>query len=140
MRKRSIKNPVVFSLITALLFLQWSATHIHLAGEHEHHGEQHQHSVTAHQHQLSSHHEDVIDVADDTLSHIDNNKVVELEHVCTQCQASLAKLFAIIPATAWNSFEQQTFLKQSLTAYKPDSYQSYNQYTSIRLRAPPVIS
>lgn len=140
MQKLSYKKPLLFSLITALLLLQWSSTHIHLAGEHEHHGDQHQHSVTAHQHQLASQHENVIDSADDTLSHIDNNKVVELEYVCTQCQGNLSHLFAVIPTTAWKSFEQQTLLKQSLTTYKPETYQSYNQYTSIRLRAPPVIS
>lgn len=140
MRKLCYKKPLLFSLITALLFLQWSSTHIHLAGEHKHSGEQHQHAVTAHQHQLASHHEDVIDVADDTLSHVDSSKVVELEYVCTQFHGNLEKLFAVIPTTAWNSFEPHKYSARIVTPYLSDVYQSYHQYTSIRLRAPPVLS
>lgn len=142
MRKLCFNKPLLFSLITAFLFLQWSATHIHLAGEHEHDGGQHQHTVTAHQHQLASYHADTIDVADDTLSHIDSNKVVELEleHVCNQYHGKLSEQFAVIPSGSWDSFERQISSKSIVTPYQQDIYQSYHQYTFIRLRAPPIVS
>lgn len=140
MRKLCFNKPLLFSLITAFLFLQWSATHIHLASEHEHDGGQHQHAVTAHQHQSASHHTDAIDVAGDTLSHSDNNKVVELEHVCTQFHGKLGEQNAVILSTAWNSFESQIASNCLVTPYQQDTYQTYHQYTSIRLRAPPVVS
>lgn len=140
MKKLSSNKPLLFSLITALLFLQWSATHIHLAGEHEHDGGQHQHQVTSHQHQLVSHHADVIDVASVTLSHADSHKVVELEHVCTQFHGKLGELYAAVPFTSWAVLEQKISSKSAVTSYHQDIYQPYHQYTSIRLRAPPVVS
>ncbi|MDH5600634.1 MAG: hypothetical protein OEY78_04935 [Gammaproteobacteria bacterium] len=140
MRKLCSSQPLLFSLITALLFLQWSTTHIHLAGEHEHHGAQHQHAATVHQHRLASHHGDVIDVADETLSHVDSNKVVELEYVSTQFHGNPGKLFAVIPTTLWKNFKPQTFSKRIVNTYQPGIYQSYHQYSLTRLRAPPLFS
>lgn len=140
MRKLCFNKPLLFSFITAFLFLQWSATHIHLASEHEHDGSQHQHTVTAHQHQLVSHHTDAIDVAGDTLTHIDTNKVVEIEYICAKFHGNLGELFAVIPTTAWNSVEGQIAVNRIVKPYQRDVHQSYHQYTSIRLRAPPVIS
>lgn len=140
MRKLCSNSPLLFSLITALLFLQWSTTHIHLAGEHEHHGAEHQHTATAHQHQLASYHEDAIDIVDETLSHGDSNKVVELEYVGTQFHANPGKIFAVIPTTLWKNFKPRTFSRQAITAYLSDNYQPYHHYSSIRLRAPPLVS
>lgn len=130
----------MYSVITAFLFLQWSATHIHLADEHAHDDIQHKHTVTAHQHQLVSHHTDAIDVAGDTLYHVDTNKVVEIEYVCAKFHGNLGELFAVIPSAARISFESQFTSNSVTTAYQQDNYQSYHQYTSIRLRAPPVVS
>lgn len=140
MRQLCFNKPLLFSLITAFLFLQWSATHIHLASEHKHDGGQHQHAVTAHQHQLASHHTDVIDNAGDTLSHVDTSKVVELEHVCTQVHSKPGKLFAVIASSSWDSFKQQLSSNTSATYYRQNIFQTYHQYTSIRLRAPPIVS
>lgn len=140
MRKFYFNKPFLFSLITALLFLQWSATHIHLAGEHEHDAVQHQHAATVHQHQITSHHEDVIDIASDTFSHIDSSKVIELEHVCTQFHGNLDKLFVVIPVGSTKSFERQNASNRLVIDYQKESYQSFHQYSSIRLRAPPVVS
>ena len=140
MKKLSFNKPLLFSLITAFLLLQWSATHIHLAGEHEHDSGQHQHEVTTHQHQLVSHHADVIDVASVTLSHADSHKVVELEHVCTQFHGKLGQLYTAIPSTSWAVFKQNILSKTAVTSYQQDIYQTYHQYISIRLRAPPKVS
>ena len=140
MNKLSLNKPLLFSLITAILFLQWSSTHIHLAGEHEHDSDQHQHEVTTHQHQLVSHHADVIDAASVTLSHADSHKVVELEHICTQFHGNLGQLFTAIPSNSWDVLERQISSKSVVTSYQHNVYQNYHQYTSIRLRAPPLIS
>ena len=118
--------------------MQWSTTHIHLAGEDEHEGVQHQHSITAHQRQLASNHTDPIDVAGGILPHSDTNKVVELERSCTQFHG---KLYAIIPFTVRNSSQNLVVVSNSLvTPYRQEPYQTYHQYTSIRLRAPPLLS
>lgn len=140
MNKLCFNKPLLFSLITAFLFLQWSATHIHLAGEHEHNGDQHQHVVTIHQHQLANEHADTIDAATDTLSHADGKNVVEIEQVCTQFHGNLGEQFALIPSLSWNISGQYISSAKLFKPYKLDKYQTYHQYTSIRLRAPPVIS
>ena len=135
MNKLSFNKPLLFSLITALIFLQWSATHIHLAVEHS----SAKHQVTAHQH-LASYHADVIDVASVTLSHIDNHKIVELEHVCTQFHGKLGELYAAVLSGSWSVLEHKILSKSAVTSYQQDVYQNYHQYTSIQLRAPPVVS
>jgi len=140
MKKLNFNKPLLVILITAFLFLQWSATHIHLAGEHEHDRGQHQHQVTTHQHQLTSHHINIIDIASDTLSHADNHKVVELEYVCTQFQGTQGELFTVIPSTSWNALEREISSKTVVAYYQQNIYKNNHQYTSIRLRAPPITS
>jgi len=140
MRQLYFNKPLLFILITAFLFLQWSAAHIHLAGEHEHDGGQHQHVVTTHQHQFVSHHADVIDVAVGTLSHTDGSKVIQLEHVCTQAYANQCELFAVPLSILKDSLERKISSKSLVALYQQDTYQTYHQYTSVRLRAPPTIS
>ena len=140
MKKLNFNKPLLVSLITAFLFLQWSATHIHLAGEHEHDRGQHQHQVTTHQHQLTSHHVNTIDIASDTLSHADNHKVVELEYLCTQFHGSQEELFTVIPSTSWNVLEWEISSKTVVASYQQNIYQNNHQHTSIRLRAPPIAS
>lgn len=139
MNKLCFNKTLLLTLITAFIFLQWSATHIHLSGEHQHNGDQHQHDVTAHQHQLENHHTDNIDLTADTLSHSDGNKVVELEQVCTQFHGKIAEDYVITPSAPYIAYQPSA----SATLFKPyraESYQSYYQYSSIRLRAPPSFS
>jgi len=127
-------------LITAFLLLQWSATHIHLAGEHEHDGGVHQHAATAHQHQLSSHHVDAIDVATDSLSHSDTSKVIELDHVCTQLHGKFDGHCEPLQSSTWAHVSRHdTYCYNTLT-HEPDANQAYHQYTTVRLRAPPATS
>jgi len=140
MKKLSLNKSLLFSLITALLFLQWSATHIHLASEHEHDSGQHQHEVITHQHQLVSHHTDVIDVNSVTLSHDNSHKVIELEHLCTQFHGKLGHLFTIITSDTWSVLEREVSSKTVGISYQQNIYQTFHQYTSIRLRAPPLVS
>ena len=138
MKKLSSNKLLLFSLITALLLLQWSATHIHLASEHD--SAHHQHEITTHQHHLVSHHTNVIDVASVTLSDADSHKIVELEHVCTQFHGKLGQLITVIASGSWDVLERNVSSKSLITSYQQNIYQTYHQYTSIRLRAPPLVS
>ena len=140
MRKHCTHKPFLVLLITAFLLLQWSATHIHLAGEHEHDGDHHPHALTAHQHQLNSHHADAIDVANDPLFHIDSNKIVELDHTCSQYHGKLGEPIALLPSCTRMPIRQRGLYERIAIAYQLDTYQSYHQYTALRLRAPPVIA
>ena len=140
MRKYFTHKPFLVFLITTFILLQWSGTHIHLAGEHEHDGDQHQHAVNAHQHQSSSHHADAIDLASDLLSHVDNNKVIELDHDCVQFHGKFSDHYAALASTTWDSFIRRDAAIRSAITYQEYTYQTYYQYTALRLRAPPRIT
>jgi len=140
MKKLCFNKTLLLTLITAFIFLQWSATHIHLSAEHQHDGDQHQHAATAHQHTLDNHHSDNIDPVIDSLSHSDSSKVVELEQVCTQFHGKIAKHYVITPSTSWNITNQPSASTTQFKPYQAETYQSYYQYSSIRLRAPPLFS
>ena len=140
MNKRCHNKPLFYFLLLAFMALQWSATHIHLASEHEHGGEQHQHVATAHQHQSANYHADSIDVASNDFSHVDGNKVVDLEHDCTQPASKKLVQIAAIPSVSWQLFQTQNTSEVIQVPRKLDNYQSYHQYSAIRLRAPPVFS
>jgi len=140
MRKHGFNKSLVITLVTAILFLQWSSQHIHLAGEHEHDSGQHHHVASVHQHQAFSQHADAIDIADSTHSHADNSKVVELNHVCTECHSKQAEKFAVLSLIILNYSERSTVPQIVVRSNQLQVYQSYHQYTSIGLRAPPVNS
>jgi len=140
MREHSFNKSLVITLITAILFLQWSSQHIHLADEHEHHSGQHQHVVTVHQHQVSKHHADAIDVTDSTHSHADDSMVVDLNHVCTECQSKQDEKFVVISSSKITYCEDSRLFRVVTGNNRQHFYQSYLQYTSIGLRAPPLIS
>lgn len=137
MRKLRFNKLFLLSLIAAFIFLQWSATHIHLAGEHEHDGDQHQHTLIIHQHQQTSQHIDVIDIAGNSYPHNDGN-VVEIDHVCSQFHGKLDIKFAIIPSVTGKDLLLQSISNSIVTSYIQNSYQRYYQYSSVRLRAPPL--
>ncbi|MDH5766775.1 MAG: hypothetical protein OEZ38_12235 [Gammaproteobacteria bacterium] len=130
----------IFSLIAAFLLLQWSGMHVHLAGEHEHGSERHQHEVISHQHQLVSHHEDVIDIAVDTTFHTDIDNVVELDNEYAQRSGKLDNCSLPVLPSKSNYFDPQVVSSVVAGQFDQHSFQSYIQYTSIRLRAPPLTS
>lgn len=72
------KTSTVF-LITAILSMQWSVTHIHLAEDHQHDGASYQHAPKTHNHDLIGH----VDVIDIELSNTDavhdDSNIVELD-------------------------------------------------------------
>lgn len=140
MKKRYYSKAWLFFLVTAVLSLQWSATHIHLAAQHAHGGDYHQHAPAVHQHATTGHHADAIDVAVDALSHVDGHKVVELDHDCAQLHLKKTFQLAAIPSASWRLFETTTLTETIPFPRKLDNYQTYPQYSTTRLRAPPVFS
>lgn len=137
---RCFNKPFLIALVTAFLFLQWSAVHVHLSDEHAHDEGLHQHTVTAHQHQLDSHHPDAIDVNGDSLSHADSNKIVELDHACTQVHGKFAQHYASLPPCTWDAATRSGVYLRGAVVPQSDTYQAYHQYTALRLRAPPANS
>lgn len=140
MNKLCFNKALLLTLITAFIFSQWSATHIHLSSEHQHDGNQHKHAVTAHQHTLDNHHTDNIDPITNTLSHSDSSKIIELEQICTQFHGKLGDHQVITAAGSWNISTQVSCSTTLVKSYQEESYQPYYQYSSIRLRAPPLFS
>lgn len=140
MRKYSTNKALLALLVAALLLLHWSATHIHLAGEHEHDGHQHHHGVTAHQHQFSNHHPDAIDIAADSFSHVDETKIVDLEHDCTQFHGKFNGKFSALASTTWEPAKRKDVARLWVTSFLPDNYQPFHQITNLHQRAPPRIS
>ena len=126
---------LIFYLVAALLSLQWSASHIHLATLHDHNDELHYHSIEVHSHELNIHHADSIEV-----THYDNHgNVIEINHdTCLQKNEKQQSIALI------NSVDIYQISPPSLPEYqfsssinlKPDDLHRY----SIYLRAPPVFS
>lgn len=136
MAKTSLNKAFFLFIITALLAMQWSSTHIHLAEHHDHDGSHHQHLSKGHLHDFAPHHADAIDV-----SHVDtHDKVVELDHECT--------------SPSWNKLDDQPGVLNQTDYYFEhlvhceapgllsitDSRASWLSYSIIRLRAPPYVT
>lgn len=127
-----------FVLVTAMLSLQWSVAHIHLAEHHDHDGSHHQHNIQGHAHQSFNHHDDFTDSIHQL--HHQDIKLVELGHDCN--------------VQSWNNIDDQTVVLTSVnvqlnftthinritSAGFRYSKQRYLDYSTINLRAPPKIS
>ena len=59
---------LVIYLAMALLLLQWSGSHVHLAQAHDHGESHHHHSIEAHSHDINSHFDATADI-DASYSH-----------------------------------------------------------------------
>ena len=127
-----------FVLVTAMLSMQWSTTHIHLAEHHNHDESHHQHNIEVHAHQLLTQNDNFVD----SIHKIDEHKtnVVELDNDCNihkwnnlNDQLSALTLVAIQPS----------FIPQSDSVEIPGfskSKRRYIDYSTIHLRAPPKFS
>lgn len=140
MKNRPFRQILSLVLVAAFLMLQWSSLHIHLGDAHEHDGGQHQHANTLHQHQFASHHEDALDVAELPQEHNDSSKIVELDQDCRLCKGQLSDSNDYF--TVLSSFLGINYLSNASLGnnFITDSYLTYLSYSSVRLRAPPVIS
>lgn len=133
-----LNKVVFFILVTAMLSLQWSSAHIHLAEYHDHDGEHHQHNVQAHAHQSFSPNDNYFDSNHQIDSQ--NIKVIELGNDCNihnwnnlddQC---IALTSAHFPHNLTHNFSRVE------SSANRRSKQRYLDYSTLHLRAPPQIS
>lgn len=136
--KFRLNKAIFFVLITALLSMQWSLAHIHLAEYYDHDGNHHQHNIDAHAHQSFTNNDNFTD-SDHQLHH-QGAKLVELSNDCNvQSRNNLDDQPVVLVFVSFqlnsphyiNNFESSGF------SY---SKQRYIDYSTIKLRAPPKIS
>ena len=127
-----------FILVTALLSMQWSSAHIHLAEHHDHDGNHHQHNIEGHAHQSFTHNDDFSN--SNHQVHQQDVKLVELGNDCN--------------IQKWNNIDDQTVVLTALNfhlnftsheyAIEPSGFNNskrrYIDYSTIHLRAPPKFS
>lgn len=127
-----------FVLVTALLSIQWSSAHIHLAEHHDHGGSHHEHNTKAHAHQSLIHNDDFNGSSRQTFQEV--IKVVELGNDCN--------------LNSWNNIDDQSIALASISfpknLFSPlkhftssgfrHSKRRYIDYSTIKLRAPPKFS
>lgn len=138
MTKFRLNKTMFFVLVTAMLSMQWSTAHIHLAEHHDHDGSHHQHNIDTHSHQSFTQNDNYID-----STHQINEqkvKVVELDNDCN--------------IHSWNNLDDQPITLTSvnfqlnlihhssnfeLSEFR-NSKRRYIDYSTINLRAPPKFS
>lgn len=74
--KLSANKSLMLLLAIALLAMQWTTTHIHLAKHHAHEGSHHQHQIDAHAHDLIDLHASVIDPS----HHVSHADIIEISY------------------------------------------------------------
>jgi len=133
-----LNKTIFFVLVTALLSMQWSTAHIHLAEHHDHDGIDHQHQIKTHVHQSFSHNHDSID----------SNKPVFLQSI------NVVELDQSYNVFRWNNIDDQpvVLISASLqlniyphinsleSASLSSSKRRYLDYSTINLRAPPIFT
>ena len=129
-------NVIALCLITVLVMLQWSATHIHLAEQHDHAGHSHKHYSQTHTHYTPNHHTDNIEPPHST----DNNNIVEIDNDCT---SPGWKNFTDLLAISDSNNYQRLLVTKAVSVQCSElstNKQSYITYSTTQLRAPPHIS
>ena len=138
MTKFRLNKTMFFVLVTAMLSMQWSVTHIHLAEHHDHDGSHHQHYAEAHAHQSFTHNDDLIN-----SDHQIFQQVVKVVEICSECIVYNG-----------NNIDDQPVLLAALNFqlnFTPHIYsiessgfsnskRRYIDYSTINLRAPPKFS
>jgi len=80
MTKFRLNKAMFFVIIMAMLSMQWSAAHIHLAENHAHDGSNHKHQIKSHSHQSITTYDNYVDlshqIAERTFT------IVELDNDC----------------------------------------------------------
>ena len=136
--KFRLNKVMFFVLVAALLSMQWSSAHIHLAEHHDHDGSHHQHNIEGHAHQSFTHNDDFPD---------SNHKVHQQE-------VNLVELGNDYNVQNWNNIDDQPVALTSVNIQLnfthhinsiessgfSNSKRRYIDYSTINLRAPPKFS
>lgn len=133
-----LNKTIFFILLVALLSMQWSTAHIHLAEHHDHNGSHHQHKLEPHAHPSFTQHDSFVNSSQQIYDHEVN--LVEIDNNCN--------------IHKWNNFDDQA-LALNFTVLQADvilqsdsvatsrfltSKRRYIDYSNINLRAPPKLS
>ena len=136
--KFRLNKTMFFVLVTAMLSMQWSTAHIHLAEHHDHDGSYHQHNTKAHAHQSFTHNDDFIDSSQQVYQQEAN--VVEL---CNDCNIYNWNNIDDQPIVLTSVNDQLNFTPQVRNIESSrfsNSKRRYIDYSTINLRAPPKFS
>jgi len=133
-----LNKTMFFVLVTALLSMQWSTAHIHLAAHHDHDGSHHQHNTEAHAHQSLTH----------------NNGLINSDHQIFQQEVKVVEICSDCNIYNWNNIDDQPVVLTALNFQQnftphinsiessgfSNSKRRYIDYSTINLRAPPKFS
>ena len=130
----SLKAALNICLMIALVSMQLSSAHIHVAEHHQHDGSHHAHVSKAHSHALSDHHSDAFENTSTSAS----NLVVEMaQEAIVQINQPLDD-HPLAPYQTHHPLTPNT-LRVKLAFQRGNHYQaSWLRYSNVRLRAPPV--
>jgi len=133
-----LTKAVFIVLVMAMLSMQWSKSHIHLAEYHDHGGTQHLHTIGAHTHQSLTQNDNVSDPLQQTNVHDTN--VVELDNHCNLHKWNSVDDQSIALTSVTNQLNSITSLVNTETATFCNSKRRYIDYSTLHLRAPPKLS
>ena len=133
-----LNKAMFFVVVIAMLSMQWSTAHIHLAEHHDHDGGHHQHNIEAHSHQSFTQNDNYVDSTYQVNEQ--KVKVVELDNDCN--------------IHSWNNLDDQLVIVTSVnlqlniihyssnieSSEFSNSKHRYIDYSTINLRAPPKLS
>lgn len=138
MTKRRLNRTMFFVLVTAVLSMQWSSAHIHLAEHHDHGGNHHQHEAEAHAHQSITQEKNSNSFTHPLDNH--NVNVVEIDHQCnTKNRNHLNDPSFASPPGDFDLNVSPIKNSNEPTELK-DSKHRYIDYSTIYGRAPPRTS
>ena len=138
MTKFGFNKAMYFFLVVAMLSMQWSTNHIHLAEHHNHDGNHHQHNIEVHSHQSITQNNQF--VAGNELINDHQENVIEIDNDCRFHKGNTLKDQATIltlATTFYRLIPQLVHVRISKLAH---SKRRYLDYSTIHLRAPPQLS
>jgi len=132
-----LNKAIFFVLAMALLSMQWSTAHIHLAEHHDHDGIDHQHQVKTHVHQSFSHNDSVDSNKQIFLQPIN---VVDLDHGCHVFRWNNIDDQPVVLTSASLQLNIYPHTNSLESASLSSSKRRYLDYSTINLRAPPIFT
>jgi len=133
-----LNKAIFFVLVTALLSMQWSTAHIHLAEHHDHDGIDHQHHIKTHVHQPFSHTDGSIDSSQQIFLQPIN--VVELDHGCNVFRWNNIDDQPVVLTSTSLQLNISPYINSIESAILSNSKRRYLDYSTINLRAPPIFT
>lgn len=143
MTKFRLNKAMFFVLLMAMLSMQWSTAHIHLAEHHDHGGSHHQHNIEAHSHQSFILNDNYINKDNIDSIHQVNVQKVQVVELNNDCNIPSWNNLDDQPITLTSVNFQLNLIHHSINIESlgfSDSKRRYIDYSTINLRAPPKFS